>query len=199
MPIIGLTGSFGTGKSTVAEMFHKLGAKVIDADAITRDLLTSNKKCINKVAKAFPSVILNSVKVNRLKLADIVFQHPRELNKLTKILYPEALKQVKKQILSYKKQSKWIVLDVPLLFESGWDKLADTTIVVKARRDQQFARITKRMGLTRKQINQRLKSQMTLKDKCQKADIIIDNSGSMQQTKAFVNAVFHRLEQRKVN
>jgi len=198
MLIIGLTGSLGTGKSTVAAMFATLGCQVVDADAITRELLTKNQNCIKKVAKTFPGAILNKSKINRLKLAEIVFQNPRELKKLTQILYPEALKQVKQKILTYKKKG-FVVLDVPLLFESGWDKLAGITIVVKARRDQYVIRAQKRLGLTKAEVNQRLRMQYPLKQKCQMADIIIDNSGTINQTRSQVNAIFYRLKQRKVN
>lgn len=197
MPIIGVTGSLGTGKSTVAAMFMRLGAGVIDADQITRDLLAHDKKCIKKVAKSFPDAILKSSEIDRSKLANIVFQNPRELKKLTSILYPEALKQVKKQISVYKKQKKWVVLDVPLLFESGWDKLADVTIVVKAPRQQQFIRAQQRLGLTRAQCMLRLKSQLPLKEKCRMADIIIDNGGTKDQTRRQVDAINNRLLQRK--
>ncbi len=196
MPIIGLTGSIGTGKSTVAAMFAKKGAIVLDADAITRELLTKDKKCIKKVAKIFPGVILANSEIDRSKLANIVFQNPRDLKKLTSILYPEALKQVKTKISEYRKQKKLIVLDVPLLFESGWDKLADTSIVVKALREQQTARVQARLGLTSAQISQRLKLQIPLREKCSMADIIIDNSGTKDQTRQQVNAIFHRLQQR---
>ena len=133
MHIIGITGNLGCGKTTVAAMFAKRGARIIDADAITRDLLAPGKKCVKKVAKIFPGVILNSSSINRSELAKIVFIHPRELQKLTDILIPEALKVVKSQISLYKHES-FVVLDAPLLFESGWDKITDTTIVVKALR-----------------------------------------------------------------
>ena len=196
MFIIGLTGSLGTGKSTVAAMFAKRGGKIIDADAITRDLLTKDKKCIKKVAKIFPGAILSPSKINRSELAKIVFNHPRELQKLTDILYPEALKVVKSQISQYKHES-FVVLDVPLLFESGWDKIADTTIVVKAKRAQQFERAQKRLGITRSDFTSRLKNQMPLKKKCDLADIIIDNSHDLMQTRKQVDAIINRLKKRK--
>ena len=196
MLVIGLTGSLGTGKSTVAGMFAKRGAKIIDADAIIRDLLTLDKKCIKKVAKIFPGVILKSSTVNRSELAKIVFNHPRELQKLTDILYPEALKVVK-SLLSRYKHGSFVILDVPLLFESGWDKITDTTIVVKARRSQQFERARKRLGLTQADFNRRLKNQMPLKKKCDMADIIIDNSRGLRQTQAQVDAIINRLQKRK--
>lgn len=196
--IIGLTGSIGTGKSTAAAMFKSKGAAVIDADAITRDLLTKNSKCMKKVAKLFPDVILRPGEINRKKLSDVVFQNPRELKKLTDCLYPEALKQVKKQISLYKRSKKqFIILDVPLLFEAGWDRLADTTLVVTARRTQQIERVHKRMRIPQSQIVKRLKNQMPLKAKCLLADIVLDNSGALDETRRQVNAIMDRLSKRK--
>jgi len=196
MFVIGLTGNLGCGKSTVAAMFAKRGIKIIDADAITRVLLAPGKKCVKKVAKVFPGVILNASKINRSELAKIVFNHPRELQKLTDILYPEALKVVKSQISRYKHESI-VILDVPLLFESGWDKITDTTIVVKATRAQQIARAQKRLGITRAEVMRRLANQMPLKEKCGMADIIIDNSYQLNQTRKQVDAIINRLIKRK--
>jgi len=196
MLIIGLTGGLGTGKSTVASMFARRGARVIDADAVTRDLLAPGKKCVKKVAKIFPGVILNNSTINRSELAKIVFNHPRELQKLTDILYPEALKVVKSLISRYKHES-FVVLDVPLLFESGWDKITDTTIVVKAKRSQQYERAQDRLGITRSDLARRLRNQMPLKEKCELADIIIDNSHDLMRTRKQVDAIINRLSKRK--
>ena len=195
MFIIGLTGSLGTGKSTVAAMFARRGAKIIDADAITRDLLAPGKKCVKKVAKIFPGVILTSSTVNRSELAKIVFNNPRELQKLTDILYPEALKVVKSQLLQYKYEP-FIVLDVPLLFESGWDKITDATVVVRAKRAQQLQRARERSNLTYSDFMCRLKNQMPLKEKCDMADMIIDNSHGLRQTQKQVDAIINRLKRR---
>jgi dephospho-CoA kinase len=196
MLLIGLTGSLATGKSTVAVMLARRGAKIIDADAITRDLLAPGKKCVKKVAKVFPGVILEYSTINRSELAKIVFKNPRELQKLTDILYPEALKVVKSLLSRYKHESI-VVLDAPLLFESGWDKITDTTMVVKAKRAQQFERAQKRLGLNRSDFNRRLKNQMPLKEKCDMADIVIDNSHGLKQTEAQVDEIINRLERRK--
>jgi dephospho-CoA kinase len=203
MLVIGLTGNLGCGKSTVAAMFARRGAKIIDADAITRDLLAPGKKCVKKVAKIFPGVILRNSRgaingartVNRSELAKIVFNIPCELQKLTDILYPEALKVVKSQISRYKHEP-FVILDVPLLFESGWDKITDITIVVKAKRAQQIGRAQKRWGITRSDFSRRLKNQMPLKKKCDMADIIIDNSRGLMQTRKQVDAIINRLEKR---
>ncbi len=196
MLLIGLTGSFGTGKSTVAAMFKAKGAKVIDADTVTRDLLLKNTKCIKKVAKSFPGAIICAGDIDRSKLAKVVFQHPRELKKLTDILYPEALKEVKRQISLYRR-TQFIVLDVPLLFETGWDRLADITVVVRASRKEQVQRIQNRMGISRSEILKRLKFQMPQKEKCRLADIIIDNNGPLQETRTQVSAVFNRFRKIK--
>jgi len=195
MFIIGLTGNLGCGKSTVAGIFAKRGAKIIDADHITRGLLAPGGKCVKKVAKFFPGAILNASTINRSELAKIVFKHPRELQKLTDILYPEALKVVKSQLSRYKHES-FVILDVPLLFESGWDKITDITVVVQARRAQQIERAQKRLKITRSDVMRRLKNQMPLKQKSDMADIIIDNSHDLAQTRAQVDAIINRLEKR---
>jgi len=196
MYIIGVTGNLGCGKSTVAAMFAKQGAKIIDADAITRDLLAPGKKCIKKVAKSFPSVILNKSTINRSELAKIVFNNPRELKKLTDILYPEALKVVKSQLSRYKYES-FVVLDAPLLFESRWNKITDTNIVIKAKRYQQIERAQKRLGLTRSDVMRRLANQMPLKEKCDMADIIIDNSRDLIETEKQVDTIINMLRRRR--
>ena len=196
MLVIGLTGNLGCGKSTVAAMFARRGAKIIDADAITKGLLAPGKKCVKKVAKFFPGVILNSSKINRSELAKIVFKNPRELQKLTDILYPEALKVVKSQISRYKHES-FVIIDAPLLFESGWDKITDTNMVVRATRRQQIERAQKRLGIAQADVKRRLKNQMPLKEKCDMADIIIDNSHGLTQTQAQVDEIINRLEKRK--
>ena len=196
MLIVGLTGSLGTGKSTVAAMFAKQGGKIVDADAISRDLLVLDNKCVKKVSKIFPDAILIKDTINRSELAKIVFKNPRELKKLTDILYPKALKVVKSQISQYKNESI-VVLDVPLLFESGWNKITDINIVVKAKRAQQITRAQKRLGITRSDFMRRLVNQMPLKVKCDMADIIIDNSRDLKQTQSQVDAIMNRLRIRK--
>ena len=183
----------GTGKSTVAAMFTKRGAAVIDADAITRELLGPKGKCSKKVAKIFPGAILNSL-LSRQALASIVFQNSRTLRKLTDIIHPQALKEVRKRVSLYKNKPL-IVLDVPLLFESGWEKIADVTVVVRALRRQQFKRLKGR--LSGADITRRLRLQMPLSEKIRRADIVIDNRGTLADTRKQVDAVVDRLRQRK--
>lgn len=194
MLIVGVTGGLGTGKTTVAAMFGRHSAKIIDADAITRGLLAPKGKCIKKVAKIFPGAILKSI-LNRQALASIVFQNSHTLKKLTDIVHPQALKEVQRQISLYKNKPL-IILDVPLLFESGWQKIVDITVVVKASRGQQFQRL-KGGRLSRADITRRLRLQMPLSEKVRRADIVIDNRGTIKQTRQQVDAVVDRLLQRK--
>lgn len=196
MPIIGLTGTFGSGKSTVAGMFAQLGCQVIDADKVVGGLLAPGGKAEKKVAKLFGHAILGqSNTIDRKLLAKIVFQDPRELKKLTDILYPIGLKEIKKKIAQARRE-QIIVLDVPLLFESGWDSLADVTIAVKSNQDVQITRLIKRTGLSKADIKRRMKCQLPAREKLGRADIIIDNRGTLTQTNAQVRAVVHRLLQR---
>ena len=197
MLTIGLTGSIGSGKTIVAALFKAQGARVVDADAITRGLIAPGGKAEKKVAKVFGHAILHSSnKINRVALAKIVFHDPRELKKLTDILYPIGLKEVKKKIAEAK-NTKLIVLDVPLLFESGWNQLADVTIAVQSNKNIQIQRIQKRTGLSKTDIVRRMKCQMPKKEKMQRADIVIDNRGKLNQTNAQVKAIVHRLLKRK--
>ena len=194
MLIVGVTGGLGTGKTTVAAMFKRHGAGIIDADAITRGLLGPKGKCIKKVAKIFPGAILKSI-LNRQALASIVFQNSHTLKKLTDIVFPPALKEVQRQISLYRNKPL-IILDVPLLFESGWEKIVDITVVVKASRCQQFQRL-KGSRLSRADITRRLRLQMPLSEKVRRADIVIDNRGTLKETRQQVDAVVDRLLQRK--
>jgi dephospho-CoA kinase len=192
MLIIGLTGSFGSGKTTVARLFKEQGAQVIDADSITRTLIEPGGEGVKKVAKVFGHVILKQGKIDRALLAKIVFQDPRELKKLTDILYPIGLNEIKKKIAK-EKNAKLIILDVPLLFESGWNKLADVTIVVQSNQNLQIKRLQKRTGLSTADIKRRFKCQMPMKEKLQRADIIINNRTTINQTRAQVKAIYQRL------
>ncbi|MBI3314931.1 MAG: dephospho-CoA kinase [Candidatus Omnitrophica bacterium] len=196
MLIVGVTGGLGTGKTTVAAMFKRHGARIIDADAVTRGLLAPKGKCIKRVAKIFPRAILNST-LNRQALASIVFQNSHTLKKLTDIVFPQALKEIQRQISLYRNKPL-IILDVPLLFESGWEKIVDTTVVVKASRGQQFQRLKKghlpagRQGLSRADITRRLRLQIPLSEKLRRADIVIDNRGTLKETRQQVDAVVDR-------
>lgn len=186
--VIGVTGSLGTGKSTVSRYFGALGAKVIDADKIAHRLLKPSSCVYKKIIRIFGSRILKKDKsIDRNKLSQIVFNSSLELKKLNKIIHPEVVRAIKKGISRSAKKA--VVLDVPLLFEAGLEPLADKIIVVKASRVKQLKRLQKKASLTRQELLKRINSQMPLYDKVRLADFIIDNSGSLRKTKGQVKSL----------
>jgi len=143
MLTIGLTGGFGTGKTIVAKMFKKLGARVLDADNVAHQLMNRNGTCFKTIVKEFGNEILSHGQINRKKLGDIVFKKSRTLKKLTDIIHPKVRQNFILKIKQYKTggRTKIIIMDVPLLFESNFHTLCDYTIVVKADKSKQIKRI----------------------------------------------------------
>ncbi|MEI6437642.1 MAG: dephospho-CoA kinase [Candidatus Omnitrophota bacterium] len=181
MPVIGVTGCFGSGKSTVAAMFGRSGAEVFDADKTVHDLLKGSGPAVTAVVKVFGPSIISAGGIDRAKLAVCVFNDKKKLKALTDILHPFARHQAELFIRRHDR-GRMLVMDVPLLIESGWDSLVDTVVVVKASQKLQLERLLKRSGTTRKDALRRIKMQMPLKKKLKFADHVVDNSGSRSDT-----------------
>lgn len=196
--IIGLTGGLATGKTTVADMFARLGAKVINADTIVHQLLAPGGSCLKAVRKAFGNDIFPNGQIDRRKLAGIVFKDRKKLRQLEKILHPEVKKIIKEEIKRYRKSKKKgiVILDVPLLFEVGLEKNVDYIVVVKASRDVQLKRAAQNLWLTKSEALRRIKAQLPLGVKSRLADIIINNQGSKKQVEKEVEKVWQRLQSR---
>lgn len=186
--IVGLTGSLGSGKTTVAKIFKSFGAKVIDADKIAHYLLKSGTKSYKKIVSTFGSRILKKNKtINRRRLSQIVFSQRKSLEKLNRIMHPEIMKIIKKEIDAARQGI--IVIDAPLLVEAGGTNFIDKLIVVNINRKKQIERIQKRMALSKPEILKRIKCQMPLKDKVRLSDFVIDNSGTIENTKKQVKQI----------
>jgi dephospho-CoA kinase len=198
MMVIGLTGSLATGKSTVAEKFRRKGAAVINADQTAHELLAQNGACKKAVVKTFGLGILTLGRIDRKKLGRIVFNDAVALKKLTRVIHPAVIKEFRRKISDYRKGGKVrvVVMDVPLLFESGMDRLADVTITVKAARQEQIARAVRRFNITKSEALKRIKNQMPLSKKILLSDIIIDNRGSLKNLNAQADAVWNKLQKR---
>lgn len=197
--MIGITGSIGTGKSTVAAMMIKRGAKLIDADKIAREETKKGGACFQKIIQRFGKVVLNKGEIDRLKLGQIVFQEPDQLKKLMSIIHPVVRKVTKEKINQYKRKDKKavIVLDVPLLFEDGFDRYADWTVVVKSKEKQLLQRASARLKISQQQVKERIRYQMPLLEKVRRADFVIDNSGTKKQTEKQVERIWQKLQQEK--
>jgi len=195
MRVIGVTGGLGSGKTTVAGMFKDLGAKILDADKIARRQLLPKGKCFKAVIKVFGKNIVTSGKIDRKRVADRVFKDLKKLRQLEQIIHPEVRKEIIKKIQNYKvrKRKTVIVLDVPLLFESKFHRHVDISIVVKASKAVQVARATKLLGMTKAEAQRRIKAQMPLRKKIRLADMIIDNQGSLIQTKKQVKLIWEKI------
>ncbi len=180
--IIGLTGGFGTGKTTVAGILRSFGAKVIDADKISHCLLNSRTGAGGKVIRAFGREILDKHgEISREKLGEVVFNDKKSLVKLNKIMHPAVIRRIKLEIKNAKEDV--VVVDAPLLLETRLDKLVDIVVVVKAGLNNQIARAQKRAALSRAEITARIRAQMPLKEKLRLADFIIDNNGTKKDTR----------------
>ena len=180
--VIGLTGSFGTGKSTVAGMFKASGCRVIDADRISRELIKPRSAAYREIVRIFgPEVTAKGGKIARAKLARIVFGDKRALARFNRVMHPRIIAEMKRQIKEAKEDI--VVLDAPLLLETGLNRFVDVVVVVKASLDNQLKRLRKRTGLSNTQIIARIQSQLPLKKKLGLADFVIDNNGTIQETR----------------
>lgn len=194
--ILGITGSFGSGKTTVAGMFKSFGARIIDADRIARQLTRPKLKIYKKIIDTFGRDILKKDKtVDRNKLAHIVFENKNLLKRLNRILHPEIISIIEERIRS--SRTKIIVLDAPLLIEAGMAGLVDKLVVVKITRKKQIKRIQGKASLSKKEILERIKSQIPLQVKVALADFVIDNSGTVNNTEIQVIKIWKKLQPRK--
>jgi len=190
--VVGLTGTFGSGKSTVAGMFKALGAKIVDADSIAHEVINPGTRVYKNIVGIFSRDILGkNNRIDRCKLAKIVFKNKGSLRRLEKIVHPAIIRDIKAGIKKIK--SGIVVLDAPLLIEVGLADLADKLVVVKINQKEQISRIFKKTGLSRKHILERIKYQMPLKAKLALADFIIDNNGTIEKTRMQVKSVWRKL------
>ena len=192
MMVIGITGSFGSGKTTVAKMFAGFGAYVIDADSIYHSLIKPGKICYKKIIRNFGKEILKKDnRIDRVKLGDIVFKQKSKLMLLNRLTHPEVIKEIRKIVRSEKR--KVVIIEAPLLIESGFYKDLDRIILVVNKKNQQIKRASEAKGLNRKDVSGRIRMQMPLKKKLAFADFIIDNSGSKKGTLSQARKVWEQI------
>ena len=185
-------GGVGSGKSSVAAEFAKLGCAVIDADKIAHELL--EKKAVReKIVASFGQAILDSTgEIGRKELADIVFADPDKLSLLEKIIHPVVLERAEELINKYNSQEqvKAIVLDMPLLAEVGWDKRCDRLIFVDCKRQLRTERAKKMGVFSENRLKIRENFQISLDNKGGIADNIIDNNSGFSALAGQVAKIF---------
>ncbi|GJM78618.1 dephospho-CoA kinase [Paenibacillus sp. HMSSN-139] len=183
---IGLTGGIATGKSTVSRMLASRGAAVIDADVIAREIMEPGHPVLAAVSERFgPEVLHPDGTLNRKKLGEIVFSHPEERKALEALTHPAIRSEMKRRLdeLEEADPQRLVVADIPLLYESGLDPLYEEIMVVYVPREMQLSRLILRDGLSREAAEQRLSAQMDIEQKKERADILIDNSGGLDETR----------------
>ncbi|MHC5188410.1 dephospho-CoA kinase [Enterococcus cecorum] len=181
--VLGITGGIATGKSSVVQHFIDLGFPVVDADIIARHLLDQNEQAYNEVVKVFGSEILQeSGEINRQALGALVFNHPDKLKQLDELMAPFLQESILAAIKQASQNQKLVIVDVPLMYEKGYDEWMDQVAVVYCTPNQQLKRLMQRNQLTEKEAKQRMDSQLPIEMKKLLAEVVFDNSNDLTQT-----------------
>lgn len=187
MKILGLTGSIGMGKSTAARMLRRLGVPVHDADCAVHVLMAKGGKAVAEVEAAFPGVVKDGA-IDRAELGKRVFGDAAALKRLEGILHP-LVRQVERAFLKRFARSKLVVLDIPLLFETGGETRCDKVAVVSAPAFLQEQRVLKRPGMTRERLQAILAKQMPDGEKRRRADFVVPTGLGMRPALRHLKAI----------
>lgn len=193
--IVGLTGGIASGKSTVSKYFKEFGAEVLDADLVAKEL-SEKKENIAKMVEIFGDDILDETgNILRKKVREKAFLEKEKLQKLNELLHPQVI-EVFKNKKENTKQDEIVIFDIPLLFEAGMEKLCDTVIVVYVSKRVQIERMLKRDRHGIELAERIIDSQMSMSEKMDKADIIINNNCTLEDLKNNVNVVYCNLQKK---
>lgn len=194
MFLIGLTGGIASGKSTVSSLLKKLGAEVIDADQVARDVVKPGSEGLSKVVAEFGNQILApDGQLRRDVVAEIVFQNAAKRQRLEEILHP-LIKQATNQLIQ-ESAKPIVVYEVPLLVEAGVDYPFDLVVTVEAGMNQQLFRLIEHRNMTKEQAQKRVESQASPEQRIQRADIVIDSSGAIESVKEQVESLWQKVQQ----
>ena len=193
---VGLTGGIASGKSTVSRIFASFGAKVLDADEVAREVLLPGQPAWTRLRQAFGQEFFRpDGTVRRKQLRRLVFADAEKRSQLNAIVHPEVMKEIDRryEILSSSVQNGVLLVDVPLLLEVGVANRFDKVVVVYVSERVQINRLQQRDGISEKEAKQALNAQMALSKKVEQADYLIDNSGTLEETRSQVEKVWEAL------
>lgn len=191
--VIGVTGIIGSGKSTVSQFFKEKGARVINTDLRARQLMETSESLREKIKSNFGKESYTSDgKLNAKKIASLVFQNPDALNRLNLIVHPEVIRSVREEIRKLAKSDfrGILVIDAPLIFETGLSGVMDETVVVAAPEDVCVQRVIERSGFSSEEVLSRMRNQWPLEKKIALADRVIWNDGSIDQLKEQAEKIY---------
>ena len=193
MLLIGLTGGIGSGKSTVSALLARRGAVVIDADAITHDLQRPGTDVLAAMVERFgPGILATDGTLDRQAVADIVFHDPVALSDLGAIVHPAVGAEIARRLQEEADGDRLVVLDVPLLVESGRDDMA-ALLVVDVDPEIAVRRLVEQRGMAEADARARMARQASREERLARADIVIDNSGTREDLEAAVEDAWPRL------
>ena len=193
-PVIGVTGTIGTGKSTLAEFLAQEGGEHLDADVIAKDLMKPGHEGYEPVIEEFGTDITDeSGYIRPDVLAEEVFADPEKLERLEAIIHPIVVDKISRRVS--KPQKSFYIIDAPLLFEAGLESLCDWVVVVTAPEAKVKERLFK-VGFSERQIELRRRSQMSEEEKKERADEVIDNSASIERLRQKAQKLYRRIEKR---
>lgn len=194
MIILGLTGSIGMGKSTTARMFAEEGVPVHDSDEAVHRLYAGPAAEI--IGEAFPGTVVNGV-VDRQRLSKLVLDNPQELRRLGELIHPLVRADADAFVERHRKEgARLVVLDIPLLFETGGTDRVDSILVVTASPEVQKQRVMARPGMTEEKFAAILANQVSDREKRRNADFVIDTSAGMEAARREVRGVIAKLRER---
>lgn len=182
--VIGLTGGIATGKSTISKMFKSFHIPVIDADKIAREVVEPGKTAYDHIVRTFgKGITQGDGTIDRKKLGQIIFSDERKRKQLNEIVHPAIRRKMIDRRDEYLKQGeRAVVLDIPLLFESDLTHFVDQIIVVYIPETLQLERLLKRDHLNKVDALKRIRAQLPIEEKVKKADAVIDNQGSIEES-----------------
>ena len=192
--VIGLTGGIACGKSVVSDIFARYGIKIIDADIISRQVMQEGQKCNEEVKKTFPSCVENGV-INRRVLREIVFSNQQELAKLNTITLKYIQQETKAQL---DKEDGLVVLVVPLMFESGFNKMCEFVIDVACGEEIRIERLIKRDNITKELALSMINSQLKDDERRKKSDLVVENNGNIADLEKKIENVIKMIKEGRI-
>lgn len=183
---VGLTGGIASGKSTVSGMFRDLGVPVIDADVIAREVVAPGSRALGAIVDAFGKEVLTDEKsLNRARLGEIVFSDPAKKKVLERILHPEIIAEQDRRLRDLEREGRTpvAIVDAAVMIESGSWKRFDSIVVVDCDESQQISRLRQRNAMDEEEAVRRVNAQMPLSEKVKYANHVIDNRGSIDDTR----------------
>jgi len=196
MLVVGLTGGIASGKSEAAKIFQKLGARVIDADTVSRAVMRPQTECWQHVTAVFGRAILkDDLTIDREKLASIVFSDQQKRLQLNSLVHPAIIHQIEALVARIKKAEPeaLVIIDAALLVETRIYRRCDKLIVLSSEEDAQIKRLVERDGMSRKEAQKRINAQLPLSEKVKVADYLINNDGSLETLERETRGVFQSL------